>query len=65
MTADETAELLGSAEYEAVFTKVMSGVELAVLAHEELELIRRARALTGTPAPGLPAPTSIDPTRKK
>lgn len=64
MSADETAELLGSAEYEAVFTKAMSGVELAVLSPEELELVRRARALTDTPPPGLPAPTSIDPSRK-
>ncbi len=63
MTADETAELLGSAEYKAVFDKVMTGTEVGVLSQPERDLITRARELTGTPAPGLPMPTGYDPTR--
>lgn len=63
MTADQAAALLGSAEYEAVFAKVMSGTEPALLSDTERDLITRVRDLTGTPAPGLPMPTGYYPTR--
>lgn len=63
MTADEARELLQSEEYEAVFNKVMTGVEPALLADDERTLLARARELTGTPPPGFPMPGVFHPTR--
>jgi hypothetical protein len=65
MSADESAELLGSAAYKAVFNKVMTGTELGALSDEERALLAEVRELTNTPAPGLPLPTQHDRTRSE
>lgn len=60
---DEARDLVGSAEYEAAFNAVMSGVEPALLTQEQRDLLTRARELTGTPPPGYPMPGRYHPTR--
>ena len=60
---DEVRELLASEEYDAAFTAVMTGTELAALPAAARELLVRARELTNTQPPGFPMPSRHDPTR--
>jgi hypothetical protein len=62
---DELAEVLGSQAYATAFDAVMTGTEPGLLPDDQREALRRARDLTGTPGPGYPVPTSLDPTRNR
>jgi hypothetical protein len=61
-TTARAAEVLSSAAYEEAFRKAASGGE-ATLSEDERGLLRQARELTGTPAPGYPMPARYDATR--
>jgi hypothetical protein len=53
----ETRELLSSPRYREAYARAVSGAETS---DDDRDVIEHARALTGTPGPGLPQPIRED-----